>query len=105
MESKSRPGPSLRIAQSFREPGVLLEDMYLLGRRLKDRPRSDLAFGTAAHLSAPLPFDGHARNTAAKLLPERWRPKVAGSALDVEGVPMCPSFMHLHVGFRADDQR
>ena len=41
-------------------------------------------------------------NTASKLLPKEWRAKVKGSALDVEGVPLCPSFMHLHLGFRTD---
>ncbi|CAE7862918.1 CRTISO, partial [Symbiodinium microadriaticum] len=41
-------------------------------------------------------------NTSSKLLPEEWRPKVRGSSLDVEGVPMCPSFMHLHLGFRTE---
>ncbi|CAK0810282.1 unnamed protein product [Prorocentrum cordatum] len=39
---------------------------------------------------------------AAKLVPERWRGRLGGSALDAEEVPLCPSFMHLHVGIRAE---
>lgn len=41
--------------------------------------------------------------TASKLVPKKWRSRLVGSALDIPSVPMCPSFMHLHLGFRADD--
>jgi len=40
--------------------------------------------------------------TANRLLPERWRPAAPDAGVLDPAAPQLPSFMHLHVGFRAD---